>query len=484
MARLIARLLAGALIAICSSCVFYLNPQCDDLLRNGEESDVDCGGTCGPCSIGRSCDSSPDCTNGNCVSGRCAPLPCENGVLDTANGETDIDCGGSACRKCAGGRHCEVAGDCFNGQCVAGAKTCFELAEVSFADAVSYASGDKTYVLLAGDVDGDGIVDLLAANEQGNSITAFRGAGDGTFAVASVTNMPGDIYPTGGAIADVDRDGDPDVVTANYHGDSIAVMFGGGDGTFSAPTFYPTIADGETANLAVGDLDGDGNLDVVAANPNGASVSLFRGQPGGTFAPAVDTPVGLQGGSAPFSAAIADLDGDGDDDVAIAEMVRRTLVVRLGNGDGTLGPEVAYPVGGAPSYIVIARDIDLDGRLDLVSANRGSDDVSVLLGRGDGTFGDAVVSDTGAGTGPYAIAVADFNLDGVPDVVTPNYTGNNASVLLGIGNGSFEPPIDAGPTGRTTYGIAAGDFDRDGKIDIAACNAGSNDVTVKLSTSR
>jgi hypothetical protein len=136
---------------------------------------------------------------------------------------------------------------------------------------------------------------------------------------------------------------------------------------------------------------------------------------------------------------------------------------------------------------MITRDLDLDGNLDLAVANRGSDDVSVFMGRGDGSFNRAIVTTTRTEstpmTGPYSIAVADFNQDGVPDVITANFKGSNASVLLGIGNGRFEDAIDAGPTGVITYGVTAADFNNDGKPDFATANANTNNVTVKLNRS-
>jgi hypothetical protein len=89
-------------------------------------------------------------------------------------------------------------------------------------------------------------------------------------------------------------------------------------------------------------------------------------------------------------------------------------------------------------------------------------------------------------TTPYSLAVADFNLDGVPDVITGDYLTGTATILLGIGDGSFEPAIDAGATAtanKITYGVVAGDFNGDGKPDFATANPGDNDVAIKLSTS-
>ena len=499
------RSLAVSIAAACmgmAGCIFYLHPQCDDGLRNGHETDVDCGGTCPlRCALGRGCDTAADCKSGNCVSGMCVPMPCFNGVQDGA--ETDVDCGGGTCRPCSGGRHCLANSDCFDGKCDPGTSTCYSLRNVSFADAVLYGAALKTYVLLSGDLDRDGVIDLVAENEEDSSITVFLGVADGTFRRASPTNFPTGEYPTGGAVADFNRDGILDVVTSNYHGNSVSILLGVGDGTLGAASNYPTEVGAQTSNLAVGDLNGDGWPDVIATNPATGSISVFLGQPGGTLAPAVNLPVANRD-SVPFSAAIGDFDGDAKADVAIADIEHRRVVVRLGNGDGTFGPEAVYlegpvdPSNGAVTtvgpYVCIAHDVNLDGKLDIVCANRGSDDVSVLLGNGDGTFGDPIVSSLdivpcstlASGQpchGPYSIAIADFNLDGVPDVVTPNFVSGTASVLLGIGDGSFEKPIDAGPTGSFSYGVVASDFNGDGKPDIAVCSAVDSDVAVKLNTS-
>lgn len=488
----------GAALIACaglSGCVFYLNPLCNDQIRNGEETDVDCGGTCGLCDIGDSCRQDSDCDESTCEGGTCTPLPCGNGTLDP--GETDVDCGGAMCGKCSGGRACLGASDCYSGACLAGSNTCDALATVSFAAEVAYPSGAKSYALLSGDLNGDGHIDLVAANELDSSLSVFLNTGTGVFqSLASLgTAYPTGAYPTGGTITDVNHDGIPDVITANYHGNSVSVLLGvesamtpgKGTGALTPVVSYPTTENAETSNLAMGDLNGDGNLDVIAANPGvlvleAASVSQLLGRADGTFAPAITTPVGIPGGSQPFSAVIDDFDGNGTSDVAIADVLNGPTIVKLGNGDGTFQAEALYAVGGTGPHSIIAHDMNLDGKPDLVCANRNSDNVSVLLGRGDGTFRDRIISGTGPTTGPYAIAVADFNRDGVPDVVTANSTANRSTVLLGIGNGHFEAPIDTGTTGNLPYGVAAGDFNGDGKPDFATANALSNDVTVKLST--
>jgi hypothetical protein len=471
----------GALVVGGSQgCVFYLNPLCTDQIRNGEETDVDCGGTCGKCQIGDSCRATADCEDSTCERSTCTPLPCVNDVRDMQ--ETDVDCGGGTCRQCAGGRRCESNNDCFNGTCGPGG-TCGELATVSFAEPVSYASGNKAYVLFSGDLNGDGKLDLAAGNELDSTVSVFLNSGTGTFTrVAPV--FPTGEYPTGGTIADFNRDGRFDVITADYHGNSVTVLLGDGTGTLAPRASYATVAGAETSNLAIGDLNNDNNLDVVATNPQDHSVSVFLGQASGVLQAGVTLSVGVVGSSEPFSAAIGDFDDNGNADLAIADNRSTTIIVRLGNGDGTFQPEAAYAIGGGPAFIVTTGDMNLDGNLDILSANRNTSDVSVLLGRGDGTFKRAIVQTTGDDTEPYAIAIADFNLDSVPDVITANWVSSTASILLGIGDGNLEEPISSGPTGMLSYGIAVGDFNGDGKPDFAVSNAGSNDVVVKLSTAQ
>lgn len=515
--RAIAVVLACLGAVTLGGCVIYLNPLCNDQIANGDETGIDCGGTCSTkCEIGGGCKTDADCDDALCTGAVCTAKPCDNGVQDGQ--ETDVDCGGGTCRACSGGRKCVADTDCFGmGGCNKATSTCSALT-MSFAPETRTFSGFKAYALLGGDLDGDGHTDLAVINEYGSSIGVFLdNFSTGAFTRHDSTTKPPDepdsralnfgpvgAYPTGGGVADFNHDGTLDVVTANYHGYSVTILLNDGHGNLNLrpPASYPTDGVSETSNLAIGDLNKDGNPDVIATNPLRSSISVFLSHPDGTLDPGITVPVGVMGGSHPFSLAIADFNGDGNNDVAVADDTSGTIRVRLGHGDGTFDPEVPYDLGGTQSFVAITSDVNLDGNVDLVVADRGSDTVSVLLGHGDGTFKKAIVASVGPPGltfpkgrpwfGPYAVAVADINQDGVPDILTPNFQDDSVSILLGIGNGHFDPAIElkfGPPTDpmvmamfTTPYGIVAADFNGDGKIDFATANAGSDDLAVRLNT--
>jgi VCBS repeat protein/ASPM-SPD-2-Hydin domain-containing protein len=185
-------------------------------------------------------------------------------------------------------------------------------------------------------------------------------------------------------------------------------------------------------------------------------------------------------GSLPFSAVLADFNGDKILDMAVANSNpgTATISVLLGKGDGTFGPQSTYAVGNSPVAIVAA-DFNGDHIMDLAVANelgRGVGQcLSILIGNGDGTFKPAV--NYPGGPAPRGIAIGDFNNDGILDLVVANNLGNNVSIYLGKGDGTFQPAVYY-PAHTHPKAVTVGDFNHDGNSDLAVANHDSSDVSI------
>jgi hypothetical protein len=243
-----------------------------------------------------------------------------------------------------------------------------------------------------------------------------------------------------------------------------------GSGTFASHSVYP--AGNASWSVFSADLDGDGDADLAIANAYSDNVSILLNHGDGTFADTVNYPAG----DGPMSVFASDLDGDGDLDLAVANGYCDSLSVLMNNGDGTFADTVNYPAGDGP-LSVFASDLDGDGDLDLAIANNNSDNVSVLLNHGDGTFAPqslyAVADD------PRSVFSADLDGDGDLDLAVANFGTNNVSVLLNQGDGSFVDPVNYAVADYPNSLFAA-DLEGDGDLDLAVANSFSDNLSVLL----
>jgi len=224
------------------------------------------------------------------------------------------------------------------------------------------------------------------------------------------------------------------------------------------------------SGIVVADLNGDGILDLAVANESDDTVSVVLSRPNGSFVPKVDYNVG----AAPVALVSGDFNGDHIPDLAVVNSQDNTVSVLLGTGGGTFNSHVTYPTGTSPIAIVAA-DFSGDNKLDLAVANKGDGQVSVLPGNGDGTFQSQ--STTATVSSSIAIASGHFNGDGMADLVVENGQGA-LSLLLNNRKGGFTASgLSVGPSAG---GMAIGDFNNDGNLDIVATNPVSDEVVTLL----
>ena len=366
----------------------------------------------------------------------------------------------------------------------------------TFQSAVTYGTGssESSWVTVA-DVNGDGKPDLAVVNQSG-TVAVLLGNGDGTFQTA-VTYGTGGWEPFSMTVADVNGDGKPDLLVANQcfsnecatNTGAVSVLLGNGDGTFQSAVTYGS-GGIRSFSVAVADVNRDGKPDLLVTNVcassnncNNGTVGVLLGNGDGTFQTAVAYD---SGGYWTLRVAVADVNGDGKPDVLVANQCADstcakdgTVGVLLGNGDGTFQTAVAYDSGGSYAWSVAVADANGDGRPDVLVANYEGDTVGVLLGNGDGTFQTAVTYGTG-GVLPYSVAVADVNGDGRPDVLVANTcadktcaTYGSVGVLLNQTAGvstTFAPVVTYGSSGYAANSVAVGDVNGDGKPDLVVAN--------------
>jgi hypothetical protein len=341
----------------------------------------------------------------------------------------------------------------------------------AFGAQQTFPTGANPLALAVADVNRDGKPDLVVANNTDGNVGVLLGDGTGSFANQVTFNSGPE--PIAIAVADVNGDGKPDLIVANYGSASVSVLLGNGDGTFQAPLSFATGNDPIAVTTA--DVNGDGKPDILVANYGSGTVSVLDGNGDGTFQPQQT----FAASAHPISIAAADLNLDGKPDIALSNYTSSTVSVLLGTGTGSFSAPQTFAVGGKPRSIVVS-DINTDGKPDLVVVNKADGTASVLLGNGNGTFQTQITSFVGAS--PNAVAVADVNGDGKEDLVVADggttYPGNVA-VLLGNRDGTFQPAVNFN-TGINPYSVAVADLNDDGRLDIATANQRSNTVSMLL----
>jgi hypothetical protein len=326
--------------------------------------------------------------------------------------------------------------------------------------AATLGVGSLPYVVTAAtNLSGAGYVDLVAPNFGDGTLTVLTNNGTGGFTTAATPTVGISSYPVSVAVMDVNNDGKPDLICADYGTNTLTVLTNRGEARF-----------GSNATLVVGlkpftviaaDMNGDGKLDLISANYGTNTLTVLTNNGNGKFGFYATVVVGLN----PAGLVSADVNKDGKPDLICANVNSNTVTVLINNGNGTFLP-ATYPVGFAP-ITVVAVDVNGDGWVDLVCGNDGSGTLTVLTNNQNGTFTLASTV-MGVGGQPYSLAVADVNGDGRPDLICANLTGS-LQVVLNTGNGTFALGPVLSPSGASELvGVTAVDVNGDGKTDLVA----------------
>ena len=369
--------------------------------------------------------------------------------------------------------------------------------------------GPKT--LIAADLNGDGLADVIAGNLDG-SISVLLGQTNHTLSqqiLQPATNLLHRASLRALVVADFNRDGKPDVAAADIAGGRVIVLLGNGDGTlrqFQAMTVGPGRA------LATADFNGDGKADLLlACGPPDCEWACYScnlqtnrflcvllGNGDGTFQPPQFLLTPAASGCF-YDVAVGDVNGDGWPDALMLDFHRwfdasfnvvsqKRILVFLNNGDGTFAADapavVLTPAGEGPrSFSLTYVDERFTGTnpppgatLDVVVANRDSASVDVFLNLGGGSFAPPL--SLRVGDSPRDVGVADIDRDGRADLVVVNRNINTLSLFTGTGGGRFAPKLDEYPTGVSPRQVVLADFDGDGLLDAAVNNRISQDVSL------
>ncbi len=344
-----------------------------------------------------------------------------------------------------------------------------------------------------GDMDQDGKLDLVVASTQVPSISVLLGQGDGQFRAAALKTITVSETPGEMELGDLNGDGKLDVAITSHDSYGVTVLLGDGKGGLTRATNSPIVMkDGKhphTHGLGVGDLNGDRKLDLVTVNNADNDVSVAFGDGSGGFTRAPGSPFAV--GPSPYPLALGDVNNDGRIDIVATSSATGpqraqqlsssfALTLLLNNGRGGFQASQLPLRTGQPWFVAVA-DVNGDRKPDLVATHHEQSKLSVLLGDGQGRFTEARRSPVDLGHNAWQLVLSDLNRDGRPDMIAAD--GNGFRFMLGDGSGGFKPaPQSPFATSKGTWRMAVADVNRDGKNDVVTSSGETNTVSVLLGT--
>jgi len=347
----------------------------------------------------------------------------------------------------------------------------------SFAAPVIMTTGAAARWVGAADLNGDGKPDLVVVNSHANTISVLLQDPKSSGSFLPGVSYATDSNPCLAAIADLNGDGRLDFVTANQAGGDVSVFLQdpANPGLFLARTDYSVGPN--CCQVVVADFNHDGKPDLAVTVAGSNQVAILLQDPAnpGKFL----VPTTFTVGNTPQFLATGDFNRDGWLDLVVGNSGDDTVSVLLADPahPGSFMAPTAYSVGAFPNLVVVA-DLNRDGKLDVVCANRDSNSVSILHGVGDGTFGARV--DVPCGTAPWGVAVADLNRDGRLDIAVVNASSNDLVLLMQDATGAFiaGPTVSLATAGANPSFVALADLEGNGRLDAVVTFFGSGNVAI------
>jgi hypothetical protein len=351
---------------------------------------------------------------------------------------------------------------------------------------------------IAADINGDGKPDLLVSHQFDPQISVLLNTtppGSTVAAFAAEQTFATGMFPSSFATSDLNGDGRQDLIVANETDSTVSILLNNvvASGTPNFPAQQPFAAGSQPVDLAIADINRDGRSDLIVDNYNGNNVSvLLNTTEPGAADPVFTAQQTFATGTSPYSVAAADVNGDHNPDLLVANQLENSISVLLNTtAAGAATPSFAaqqlFPAAGV--RMVIAADINLDGRSDIVTANAGVSALSVL--RNTTAPGASVASfapplNFATGLGPFFVTASDVNGDGRPDLIAANISDATISVLLNTtppgGSIITFTPQFAFTAGLNPRTVTTADINGDGRMDLIVANNGDSTISVRLNT--